>query len=105
MELDIKSEGGMMTKQDVPLASKEIDPVKGCFPCCIVWTPLPVISWFLPLGKHNILIRSCLSFMFFFLIGIIFGGVTFLTFLTFFAFLLVGWFLCGTNCFKNFIQI
>ncbi|KAG0484060.1 hypothetical protein HPP92_012144 [Vanilla planifolia] len=29
-----------------------IDPRKARFPCCIVWTPLPLISWFLPFIGH-----------------------------------------------------
>lgn len=51
------------------------------------------------------MVRSCLPFVFFFFIGITFGGVSFLTFLSCFAFLVVGWFLCGSYCFKSFIQL
>ncbi|KAJ8764412.1 hypothetical protein K2173_006152 [Erythroxylum novogranatense] len=29
-----------------------IDPKRARFPCCIVWTPLPVISWLLPFVGH-----------------------------------------------------
>lgn len=43
----------MMIEQDVPLPhSKQIDPSKARFPYCIVWTPLPVISWLLPFVGH-----------------------------------------------------
>ncbi|XP_037413550.1 protein REVERSION-TO-ETHYLENE SENSITIVITY1-like [Triticum dicoccoides] len=30
----------------------EIDPKRGRFPCCIVWTPLPVVSWLAPYIGH-----------------------------------------------------
>jgi hypothetical protein len=30
----------------------QIDPKKSRFPCCIVWTPLPIISWFIPFIGH-----------------------------------------------------
>ncbi|KAL6985523.1 Protein REVERSION-TO-ETHYLENE SENSITIVITY1 [Sarracenia purpurea var. burkii] len=30
----------------------EIDPKKAKFPCCIVWTPLPVVSWLAPFIGH-----------------------------------------------------
>lgn len=30
----------------------EIDPKKSKFPCCIVWTPLPVVSWLAPYFGH-----------------------------------------------------
>ncbi|PHU25197.1 Protein RTE1-HOMOLOG [Capsicum chinense] len=29
-----------------------IDPERDCFPCCIVWSPLPVLSWFIPFIGH-----------------------------------------------------
>ncbi|KAF7830473.1 protein REVERSION-TO-ETHYLENE SENSITIVITY1 [Senna tora] len=29
-----------------------IDPKKGKFPCCLVWTPLPVVSWLAPYIGH-----------------------------------------------------
>ena len=29
-----------------------IDPRRARFPCCVVWTPLPVISWLLPFAGH-----------------------------------------------------
>lgn len=31
----------------------KIDPEKARFPYCIVWTPLPLISWFLPFIGHT----------------------------------------------------
>ncbi|XP_021739009.1 protein REVERSION-TO-ETHYLENE SENSITIVITY1-like [Chenopodium quinoa] len=30
----------------------DIDPVKSKFPCCLVWTPLPVVSWLAPFIGH-----------------------------------------------------
>ncbi|KAL5557615.1 hypothetical protein UlMin_039851 [Ulmus minor] len=30
----------------------EIDPKSARFPCCLVWTPLPVISWLVPFVGH-----------------------------------------------------
>lgn len=30
----------------------EIDPKKSKFPCCLVWTPLPVVSWLAPFIGH-----------------------------------------------------
>ncbi|XP_054824163.1 protein RTE1-HOMOLOG isoform X3 [Prosopis cineraria] len=30
----------------------QIDPSRARFPCCIVWSPLPVISWFIPFIGH-----------------------------------------------------
>lgn len=32
--------------------SLQIDPKRARFPCCIVWTPLPVISWLVPFIGH-----------------------------------------------------
>lgn len=29
-----------------------IDPSKARFPCCLVWTPLPVVSWLAPFIGH-----------------------------------------------------
>ncbi|KAK1430853.1 hypothetical protein QVD17_13910 [Tagetes erecta] len=30
----------------------DIDPTKSRFPCCLVWTPLPVVSWLAPFIGH-----------------------------------------------------
>lgn len=30
----------------------EVDPSKARFPCCIVWTPLPIVSWLAPFFGH-----------------------------------------------------
>ncbi|KAJ9564507.1 hypothetical protein OSB04_000473 [Centaurea solstitialis] len=231
MESDTEPNHTMMIEQSAP-HNMQIDPSRARFPCCIVWTPLPVVSWLLPFVGHigigredgvildfagpnfvcvdnftfgavaryvqiskekcsitplpsatyrneeeyglvesgrnqntwddalrkstqeyqhrtyNILtcnchcfvahnlnllefqnggwnvvnvatllllkgqwvntasmIRAYLPFVIIFLIGITFGGANFLTFLVFFALLLVGWFILGTYCFKNFIKL
>lgn len=36
----------------------EIDPKKAKLPCCIVWTPLPVVSWLAPFIGHVGLCRE-----------------------------------------------
>lgn len=36
----------------------EIDTKKSKFPCCIVWTPLPVVSWLAPFIGHIGLCRE-----------------------------------------------
>lgn len=38
-------------------------------------------------------------------LGLIFGGGTFLTYLLIFMFVLIGWFLLGTYCFKKLIHV
>ncbi|GLU19828.1 hypothetical protein SLE2022_360530 [Rubroshorea leprosula] len=228
---EVDPEHQLMVAEGFP-HSMQIDPQRARFPCCIVWTPLPVISWFIPFIGHigicredgvildfagpnficvdnfafgavaryvqinkeqdcwvsphrpafkdldlclqddpgretltwddairkstqefqhrsyNLFPCNCHSFVannlnrmgfrsggwnvvnlaaFIFLkgrwvdktsvlqsflpfvivsgIGLLLGGTTFLTFLVFFAFLLVGWFLIGTYCSKNLIQL
>ncbi|GAV72196.1 DUF778 domain-containing protein [Cephalotus follicularis] len=51
------------------------------------------------------MVRSFLPFVLAFLLGLAFGGLTFLTYLAFFNFVLVGWFLLGTYCFKDLIHL
>lgn len=31
---------------------EDIDPKASKFPCCLVWTPLPVVSWLAPFIGH-----------------------------------------------------
>ena len=50
-------------------------------------------------------IRTFLPFGVVFSIGVAMGGTTFLTFLAFFTFFLVGWFVLGTYVFKNLVQL
>ena len=33
--------------------TKNIDPSSDKYPYCIVWSPLPVITWFLPFIGHT----------------------------------------------------
>lgn len=51
MEQNIDPEHGLMMEYSEPQAML-IDPERSRFPCCIVWTPLPVISWFIPFIGH-----------------------------------------------------
>lgn len=50
-------------------------------------------------------VRSVLPFFITFALGLAFGGLTFLTYWAFFTCFLVGWFLLGTYCFKDLIQL
>lgn len=50
MELDTDLKP-MMIDHNVP-NSMQIDTTRARFPYCIVWTPLPVISWLLPFVGH-----------------------------------------------------
>jgi len=45
---DVSSNNGL--QELWPLG--EIDPKRARFPCCIVWTPLPVVSWLAPYIGH-----------------------------------------------------
>lgn len=51
MELDTEPKAMMIEHSNVP-NSMQIDPTRARFPCCVVWTPLPVISWLLPFVGH-----------------------------------------------------
>lgn len=48
-ETVIDSEHGMTIGLSDPM---KIDPRRDRFPCCIVWTPLPLISWLVPFIGH-----------------------------------------------------
>ena len=37
---------------------EEIDPGRGKFPCCIGWSPLPVVSWLVPYIGHVAICRE-----------------------------------------------
>jgi hypothetical protein len=41
------------TRRAEKLEKAKIDPERARFPYCIVWTPLPLISWFLPFIGHT----------------------------------------------------
>lgn len=51
MEENTDPEHGLMIEGTASPAS-QIDPRRARFPCCIVWTPLPVISWLVPFIGH-----------------------------------------------------
>ncbi|XP_051129181.1 protein REVERSION-TO-ETHYLENE SENSITIVITY1 [Andrographis paniculata] len=49
-EAETKNYGGNIHHEFWPL--DPIDPKKATFPCCVVWTPLPVVSWLAPFIGH-----------------------------------------------------
>ncbi|KAI3454136.1 hypothetical protein Pfo_010799 [Paulownia fortunei] len=49
-EVENKSYAGNILHDFWPLAA--VDPKKATFPCCVVWTPLPVVSWLAPFIGH-----------------------------------------------------
>lgn len=48
-ETTTDSEHGIMLGFEDPM---RIDPRRDRFPCCIVWTPLPFITWLVPFIGH-----------------------------------------------------
>lgn len=42
----------MFDEEDFGGSKQQIDPRRSRFPHCIVWTPLPVISWLIPFIGH-----------------------------------------------------
>ncbi|XP_073041316.1 protein RTE1-HOMOLOG [Primulina eburnea] len=51
------------------------------------------------------IMRTYLPFLLVVGLGLVFGGATFLTYLTIFFLIIVGWFLIGTYCSKKLIQL
>ncbi|KAG9145248.1 hypothetical protein Leryth_008201 [Lithospermum erythrorhizon] len=51
MATDEEPDHKLMIEQQTSL-SLNIDPKNARFPYCIVWTPLPVLSWFIPFIGH-----------------------------------------------------
>jgi len=51
MEADADTEHSLMIEGSVS-QTMQIDPRRARFPCCIVWTPLPIISWLVPFIGH-----------------------------------------------------
>ncbi|XP_038884143.1 protein RTE1-HOMOLOG [Benincasa hispida] len=51
MESSNDPENQLMIEGNIAQNMK-IDPERARFPCCIVWTPLPVISWLVPFIGH-----------------------------------------------------
>ncbi|XVF17967.1 hypothetical protein REPUB_Repub10bG0170800 [Reevesia pubescens] len=54
MEEQVDSDQQLMMETGFPLPqyNMQIDPRRDRFPCCIVWTPLPVLSWLIPFIGH-----------------------------------------------------
>ena len=51
MEADADAEHTVMIEGSVS-PTMQIDPRRARFPCCVVWTPLPIISWLVPFIGH-----------------------------------------------------
>lgn len=51
MEESADPENQLMIEGNVP-KTMQIDPRRARFPYCIVWTPLPIISWLIPFIGH-----------------------------------------------------
>ncbi|RDY03122.1 Protein REVERSION-TO-ETHYLENE SENSITIVITY1, partial [Mucuna pruriens] len=49
---DIEHSDSMQRIQHEPWPLDPVDPKKGKFPCCLVWNPLPVVSWLAPFIGH-----------------------------------------------------
>ncbi|XP_054819764.1 protein REVERSION-TO-ETHYLENE SENSITIVITY1 [Prosopis cineraria] len=49
---DTEYSSSMQRIHHEPWPLEPIDPNKSKFPCCIVWTPLPVVSWLAPFIGH-----------------------------------------------------
>ncbi|KAF7493321.1 Transmembrane protein [Sarcoptes scabiei] len=41
-----------MSREEERQSLMEIDIEKNRYPCCIVWTPIPILTWLLPLIGH-----------------------------------------------------
>lgn len=53
MEEQVDSDHQLIMKGGFRLPhSMDIDPSRERFPCCIVWAPLPVLSWLVPFIGH-----------------------------------------------------
>lgn len=49
-DIESRSHGGTIEHEFWPL--EQVDPEKARFPCCVVWTPLPIVSWLAPFIGH-----------------------------------------------------
>lgn len=58
MALKVGSIDETISMQDELWPLGDIDPNKSRFPCCLVWTPLPVVSWLAPFIGHVGLCRE-----------------------------------------------
>lgn len=75
---------------------------------CGGWNVVNLAILFLLKGRwvsKAAMVRTLLPFAVVFVLGLLLGGTTFLTFWAFFTFLLVGWFIVGTYCLKDVIQL
>ena len=52
-ETGFRSEFGTVGMPSLPPATPRINHEREIYPYCIVWTPLPMISWFLPFIGHT----------------------------------------------------
>lgn len=52
MDIKTGSIDETISMQDELWPLGDIDPKKSRFPCCLVWTPLPVVSWLAPFIGH-----------------------------------------------------
>jgi hypothetical protein len=43
----------LYTDENKPILKPQIDIKQNIYPYCIVWTPLPVLSWFFPFIGHT----------------------------------------------------
>ena len=41
------------TTETTEAAKAKVDAERARFPCCVVWTPLPLITWLLPFIGHT----------------------------------------------------
>jgi len=72
------------------------------------WNVVNIAAMILMKGKwvsKKSMVQSYLPFVIVSSVGIFFGGVGFVAFLGLFAFVLVGWYLLGTYCFRNLIKL
>lgn len=51
METHADGDSALMIGETEPYIM-QIDPKRARFPCCIVWSPLPIFSWFIPFIGH-----------------------------------------------------
>lgn len=52
VEENVDPERAALMIEEHSRRTMEIDPKMGRFPCCIVWSPLPILSWIFPFIGH-----------------------------------------------------
>lgn len=52
--LDMRADDAaqLLSAREASLSPPPVDPARGRFPFCIVWSPIPVLTWFLPFIGH-----------------------------------------------------